>query len=386
MAVRFDADTDRISYTASNPPDPAAGSTLAWWTYLSVDRNDFSCILRLHFASGGSTTINVATAGDGTTPNIFTVGGSVSAATGLTVGAWYYLVVTISSSSSATIYVTDLATSTTTSASGTISTNGAPTGITVGGRSPSDGSEWFNGRIAYLRHWSAVLSGPERDAERVSTVPVRTTNLWSAWPLADATDLSDHFSTHHFSAGTTAVTTEAGPTLSQTVTGTALATLGALTAPATGVRTVHGSTTATLAGLAATASARRTVAGQLVAGLAGLSAAASARRTVLAQLASDLAGLSASAPAWRTVLAQLAAALAGLSGSATARRTVAGQLAAPLGFTATATGRRTRHGTAVASLGFLTALGSATGSAHDIHLTATLAPARRWAASVAVQS
>lgn len=385
MAIRFDAATDRITYSASNPPDPASGITIAFWTYISVDQNTDSTMLRLHQASGSTTVLNLAMGGDGQTPNIFTVGGSVTSPTTCTAAAYYYVVVTVTGTTG-TIYVTDYATSTTTSASGTINTVGQPTGLTVGGRSASDATESYNGRMALLRYWSVVLSGPERDAERVSTVPVRTADLWSDWPFPDDTDLTDHVAGHNFVAGSTAVTTEASPVLNATVNGTAAGPLGSLTASATGSRVVAGTATAPLAGVTASAAGVPTVSGTGTAPLAGLTASATGRRTVAGSAAAALAGLAASGSGRPTVLGHLVGPLGALAASATGKRTVVGLAAAPLTYSSTSAGRRTRHGIAVAALGSLTAQGTATGATHDIRLAASVPASRRWRTTVAAQS
>lgn len=278
MAVRFDAATDRVSYTASNPPDPATAFTVTMWVYLSVDRNDFSTLGRWHASSGGSTRLTLATGSSGETPCIFSPGNTsgVVAAETLTVGQWSRVAVT-ASGTSGTIYLADTNTGPTTSSTGTVSGGSAPDGLTLGGRAPSDSSEWFNGRLAYVRLWSAVLSQAEIEAEWASTTPVRTANLWAHWPLATHTDLTDHSGNgRNLVAGSTATTTEDGPPLGSTIQGTAVANLGGLTAVATGRRSVLGVTTGAFGALTATAAGVRAVFGTAAAVLGGLSGQANA--------------------------------------------------------------------------------------------------------------
>ncbi|HKS46368.1 MAG TPA: LamG-like jellyroll fold domain-containing protein [Amycolatopsis sp.] len=218
MSTRFDAATDRLSHTASSPPSPATSLTITAWAYVSVDRDDFSTFSRLHSSSGASTVLTWATSSDGTSgPNYFTGGGSVSNGTGFVVGAWRKIAVSCSGTT-ATSYVATVGGSTEVD-SGTVSTS-APTGITLGGRSPTDATEWFNGRLAYVRVFggTSVLTQAEIEAEWASTTPVRTADLWADWPLTDSTDLTDHSGNgHHLAAGSTAVSTEADPPLGHTL-------------------------------------------------------------------------------------------------------------------------------------------------------------------------
>lgn len=218
MAVRFDAATDRVSYSASNPPAPSAGMTITAWAYLSADQNNNTTFARLHAASGGSTVGTFATSSDGTSgPNYFSTGGSVTNATGFVVGAWRKVAWSASGTTGKS-YVATVGGATEVD-SGTVATGTAPTGITLGGRSAGDSTEWLNGRLAYVRVWSAELSQAEIEAEWASTVPVRTANLWADWPLSVHTDLTDHSGNgRNLVAGSTATTTEDGPPIASGAT------------------------------------------------------------------------------------------------------------------------------------------------------------------------
>jgi hypothetical protein len=239
VAVRFDAATDRISIAAA-PPDPAAGITVLGWAYVSVNTGTNATMCRLHAASGASTTVTFATDGAAPAgPGYFTAGGSIVSSTQAPVGEWRRVAITCTGTSG-NLYVATPAGAVDTD-SGTVSGAASPTGLTLGGRSPVDGSEWFNGRLAYWRVWSAVLTPTERDAEWASTVAVRTANLWADWPLTTHTDLTDHSGNgRHLTAGSTATTTETGPPLAVEVTGTATGTGGG-SGGAAGVREVVGS-------------------------------------------------------------------------------------------------------------------------------------------------
>lgn len=133
-------------------------------------------------------------------------------------GQWSRIAATVSGTT-ATLYVADTDQGQVTSASGTIST-GLPTGLTIAGRSAGDSTEWFSGRLAHMRIWSAVLTGAEIVDEWASLDPVRTDDLWAAWPLEDAADLTDHSGAgRDLAAGTTAVTTEDGPPITEVLAG-----------------------------------------------------------------------------------------------------------------------------------------------------------------------
>jgi hypothetical protein len=418
VSVRSDAATDRFSYTAANPPNPSAGFTVTLWAYLSVDRNDFSTLLRLHSGSGGSTTLNLATGGSGETPCIFSPGntGGVVGGRPLVVGQWSRVAVTVTGTTGI-IYVADTKVGATTSATGTVSGGSAPTGLTFAGRSAGDGTEWFNGRLAYARLWSSVLTQAQIEAEWLSTTPIITSNGWAAYPLTVHTDLTDHSGNgRNLVAGSTALTTEADPPLATLVTGTVSAPLGGLgtsvtgkravkgvsvTGPATfstsiiGLRKVRGSTAIGLGPVAVAVVGRRLAHGVVAAPLGGLGVTVVGRRGVRGTEAVSLGALSSTVVGRRRVRAATSALLGPLVVAATGRRRVVGVTAASLGaLAATAGGHRAAHATVSASLGAL----HCTALAADVERTrgpvAVLAaspPAvvspfpRRWAAILEAQ-
>lgn len=212
MSVRFDATSDQIERTTA-PAIGTSGWTFTAWVYLSVDRNDYSTIMRM--SASGSTRANVATDSNGQTLAHFTIGGSLTSATTMTAGGWYRVAVSIASSggtSSTGVLYTAAATGPVSSTSGTVSSNNDADHIAIGGRGAGDSSEWFNGRVAHARMWTAALSQAEIEAEWGSATPVRTSALWADWPLTSASDLTDHSgSSRALTAGSTAVTTEGDP-------------------------------------------------------------------------------------------------------------------------------------------------------------------------------
>lgn len=212
-AARFNAANDRISYLgAGAPPDTATGFSFTCWAYLSSDLNTNSTLLRLHAASGGSTRLTFATAGDGTTPALFSIGngGGVVSPLAMVVGQWRALGFSCTGTSG-TIRAAgvDGGLLSVSSATGTVSGGSTATGFTLGGRSSSDATEIFDGRIAYPRLWSSTMTQAEMIAEWASTSAVRASGLWGAYELPNLADLSGNG--RNLTAGASSADAEPGP-------------------------------------------------------------------------------------------------------------------------------------------------------------------------------
>ncbi|MGH8571933.1 MAG: LamG-like jellyroll fold domain-containing protein [Gammaproteobacteria bacterium] len=207
--MRFDAATDRISYSGSGLPDPETAWTLNCWVMVVVDRNDFSTFCRL--SGAGATVATIATTETGTGGPIYaTAGGVLTAAAGMTVGDWYKLAVTCTGTSG-NLY-TATATGSTQVVSGTVDGVSAPDQICFGGRASGEGAESLDGRIAYAKLYSSVLTQTQNETEWNSPTPVIVANLAGYWPLIHAADLTDRSgNARNLTAGSTAVTTEDGP-------------------------------------------------------------------------------------------------------------------------------------------------------------------------------
>jgi hypothetical protein len=317
MSTRFDAASDRINF-AGTMFAVGSGFTITAWAWVSVDTDANSTFARLHASSGGSTIATWATGSDGLSgPNYFTGGGSVSNSTNMAVGAWRKIAISCSGTTGKS-YVNTIG-GTTEVDSGTVGV-GTPDGITLGGRSSSDSSEPFNGRLAYVRVWTTELTQVQIEAEWASATPVITSGLWASWPLTDSTDLTDHSGNgRNLTAGTTAVSTEADPPLSGSVTGTAAGAFGALTGTASGVRKVVGTATASLGGLAGTASGARKVVGTAAFSGGSLAGSASGLRTVIGSAAAQFGGLTGTAGSPSHVTGSAAGHFGGLTGTARGR-------------------------------------------------------------------
>lgn len=208
MAVRFDAAADRLSYSAVAPP---AAFTITCWAYLSVDRNAVSVIGRV-WVSAPSQVATWRTAADGTSgPQYFSDTGTISNTTNFVVGEWRKIAITRTGSSGQSLVATPAGP--TEVDAGTVDT-AIPVGLTLAGRHSGSANDPWNGRLAYVRIWSAVLSQSEIEAEWASAIPVRSSDLWANWPLSTATDLTDTVAGRVLTtvAGV-ALTTEDGPPL-----------------------------------------------------------------------------------------------------------------------------------------------------------------------------
>lgn len=318
MSLRADEANDRVSYTASPPPDPATALTVTFWARLRVDRDDFSTMMRLHASSGSSTRITVATSGSGTVPAIYSPGntGGVVGTDALVVDQWRMIAVTVAGTGATDgrMYTRTVGGSTNVT-TGQVSGGSTPDGITLFGRSASDSSEWFNGGLAHVRVWSAVLTQTEIEAEWNSATVVRTSNLWSAWSLA--TDLSDSSGNgRNLSAGLTALSVEDDPPIQATVTGSAALSGGALTSLASGTRTVSGSAALPVT-LSATVNGSRSVDGAADMPGGGLTASAGSLRTVIASGAADFGSLTAAAGSPSSISGQALGDFGGMTAAAT---------------------------------------------------------------------
>lgn len=314
MSTRFDAAGDRISFAGTMFP-VGSGFTIAAWAYVSVDTDTFATIGRLHASSGSSTVATWAAGSDGLSgPSYFTGSGTVSNSTNMAVGAWRKIAISCSGTTGKS-YICTVG-GVTEVASGTVGV-GTPDGLTLGGRAPADSSEPFNGRLAYVRVWTAELTQSEIEAEWASTTPVRTSGLWANWPLTDSTDLTDHSGNgRNLSAGSTAVSTEADPPLSSNVTGTATAGFGGLTATASGVPTVRGTAAGSFGGLIGSAAGTPKVVGTAAFSGGALTGSATGLRTVIGSAAAQFGGLTGTATAPSHVAGTGTASFGGLTATA----------------------------------------------------------------------
>lgn len=183
MAVRFDADGE--DYTSTSSP-PTGNFTVTCWAKISVDRNTFTTIWASDNGTGDL--IYLQTQANGTTVQVWDDASVVTGAVALTVGTWYRIAFTRNGTTS-TMY-TGTATGALTAATTANLSDVSATNFRIG-ESPF-GSEWLNGCVANLKHYSAVLSQAELEHELAQYVPRRTANLerWHPFIKVETADYS----------------------------------------------------------------------------------------------------------------------------------------------------------------------------------------------------
>ncbi|UKD55170.1 LamG domain-containing protein [Amycolatopsis sp. FU40] len=233
MAARSDAATDRVSL--SSAPSPTAWTIGGWAQIVSAAASSFNPSIRLHSGSGGNTAWILGFKGsNGRNVAVY----SASNPSGL-IGAeialntWVYIAATLGAAGACSFYYGTTPGSLT-KITGTVASGVTPDGLTFFGRSPSDGSEWLNGALAYWRIWTAVLTDAEIAAESQSATPVRT-GAWASWDFAAAALTDGSGNSRTLAAGTTPLAADTDPPLggtqnaTLTATATAQASVGAFT-------------------------------------------------------------------------------------------------------------------------------------------------------------
>jgi Concanavalin A-like lectin/glucanases superfamily len=246
MAVRVDAGTDALQYATAAPASTAL--TVLGWALLAVDRNDWSEFFRMRNSSNG-TVFHFGAHANGTTMQMASTGGTTTSAYSFTVGGWSRVAITINGTTGA-LYGADAA-GTVVTATGTISGGGTAAAYALGGRGGGDITEWWNGRLANWKIYSAVLPPAEIEVGWSQYWPHRTADLWAWYPLITESGIADCSGNgRHLTAGSTAVTTEDGPPIPWCALRPRI-TLPAAAAPSAVVPGVH---TASVAASALTAS------------------------------------------------------------------------------------------------------------------------------------
>ncbi|MGH8879609.1 MAG: LamG-like jellyroll fold domain-containing protein, partial [Stackebrandtia sp.] len=186
MAVRFDAADDRIYFQATLPNPATTGLTVLGWWRIRVDLDNFETFYRTETSASG-TIHTCATYEAGTDVNVFTTAGELNSLYGAPVDEWFAVAV-VDNGSGVTLYVRPEGGSTIVT-SGSIG-SATPAQICIGGRSNDDDNEYLDGNAAYVRVFADALTQAEVEAEWDSPTAVLT--AWADWPLATATDLTDH--------------------------------------------------------------------------------------------------------------------------------------------------------------------------------------------------
>ena len=186
QSVRFNAFDDHYSRAATGLE--SSDFTMACWAYLSADRNTANFFLG---ADASSNWHSVGVHSDGTELYWSSTSGNTRTGAQLAVGAWYYVAIVYSASGTDTIYwgADGAALS-----SDSTTTSGVMSGITSGFTfhiGNTRDSEWWNGRIAQVKVWTAALSQAEIEAERDLDGVARTANLWAYYSFRDGPQTND---------------------------------------------------------------------------------------------------------------------------------------------------------------------------------------------------
>lgn len=204
MSVRFTATGQSYSSAAS---PPATTFTVTCWAYMAVNRANYSAIWASD-QTGGATYLTLSSDSDGTTLVVFNSALVGSPITGLSMstGIWYQLGFTLSGGTG-TLYYGAAAGALTTASSAGFGAVTSPS-LTIG--DDGFGGDFWNGRIANFKHYSAALTATEIQLELSQYVPIRGGNLvrWHPFLAAGTADASGNGNTL---SGGSGASSEDGP-------------------------------------------------------------------------------------------------------------------------------------------------------------------------------
>jgi hypothetical protein len=353
VSVRFDADGE--DYTRALTLGTQTAVTVCGWFMLSVDRNTWSTIFSID--NGTSDNWLMQTGSDGTAMTTVFDATAQQGIGSMTVGTWYFICLATSGTTGSIYYRTASSPTVMAVAVTSVTTNVNAATFRLG-ESPW-GGEWWNGRAAALRLWTAQLSAAEAQQESTQYVPNRLSNLVAWYPLvrAETTDYSGNARTLSGGAG---AATEDGPPIPWQMASPRL-----ILPPTAGGAVVTGTANAPLGGLAASATGTPTVVATAAAAFGGLVSTATGAVTHVGTATAPLGALVATVTAVRTTAGVATATFGALAAAAAGDVAVTGAADAPLGeLTATAAGTAAVTATATAAFGALTAVGAGTVTTH----------------------
>ena len=209
MAIRYDANTDKLTRTTTLPS--ITSFTIMAWVYRSgTGGGDHEAV----FSFGNATSNYAAYVRSGPSLAVFSVTDWVTDFTGSAIvdATWYHLAMTVAGTGAGQLlgYMNGVLNCTGNGASITGSTLQCCSG-------PAGGTqEWYNGRMAALKVYGAVLTADELKAEMRSYLPVRTANLNTWSPLLASGDVGNYANTGAWTVGGT-LATEDGPPIAWSV-------------------------------------------------------------------------------------------------------------------------------------------------------------------------
>ncbi len=181
MAVRFDADADRLLRT-TDLLNYNAAYTIMGWIYI-LSSLTFETIFGFNDNSA-SNEDTVYTRSSDTAFRFSVNGGGFGGSIAYALNTWYHVALVRSSATALTIYVNGVAEGTT--ATTDVSARATVTRMESGG-ALSTNQDRLDGRVAAIKAWSTNLTVAEILQEMVAIHPIRTANLYGWWPAFPGT-------------------------------------------------------------------------------------------------------------------------------------------------------------------------------------------------------
>lgn len=178
MSIRVDAVGDYLERATISPPFSICG-----WCYMVNDRNDYSTIFAIDIdqqtvGAGTGRSLSLQTDNDGVTLALWDNTAYVGART-LTPGQWFFWAMVFSSNTSAIWYHANL---------GDLSLYVSPTATTSNASNQyhhlmnNAYSEWFDGRQAYIKHWSVAKTEAQLTSEMLTIRPMSLSSVYLFTP------------------------------------------------------------------------------------------------------------------------------------------------------------------------------------------------------------
>jgi hypothetical protein len=184
------------------------GTTVTWcgWVKMVTDRG---FAIPIGQSNGGA---NYIQHGSNGTRDIILSGasGGMTAGTKFTVGTWTFIAATINASGSDTLWWAVAPATTLSSFTSTVGGLNDTSSFWIS----NDGfGSWWNGSVACVRVWSAILTQAQLEAELPKRSAQRATNLWASYELngPSLVDSSGNSRTLTAGAGTPATDTSGPP-------------------------------------------------------------------------------------------------------------------------------------------------------------------------------
>lgn len=207
MAVHFTASTQ--TYTASNGA-PGANFTYVGWVYLDAVPTAYSMVFGIEDAavsSGNYITVGINNLAVSPELRVFSNTGGLGSSFSPTPATWYCVAISVTTTS-CTLYWGSSPGSLS-SATGTVSNSGRLFTF-IGNDSYT---EWWPGRTAAVKLWSAALSQAEIQAELASYAAVRSSNLLRVHKL-QVPETTDYSGNGNTLTGGTGASTAGDPPIS----------------------------------------------------------------------------------------------------------------------------------------------------------------------------